>query len=160
MPVLSVSAPVPAVVGIVISFGNAFSLAIFGAGCSNSKSQRSKLLLAVKQIALPPSIALPPPIAIIASCRPSRNAARPKLISESIGLGEISQNSADFTPASARNVCRRETNSRLRLPRSVTTSGFFMPSPKHLCPISANRPGPYAIGTGKPQSCDASIVGS
>ncbi|CAB4673860.1 unannotated protein [freshwater metagenome] len=160
IPVLSVSAPVPAVVGIVISFGNAFSLAIFGAVCSNSKSQRSKLLLAVKQIALPPSIALPPPIAIIASCLPLRNAVRPAPISVSIGLGEISKNNADFKPDSPRNDCRREINSRLRLPRSVTISGFLMPSTTHLCPISDNRPGPYAIGTGKPQSCGASIVGS
>ena len=139
---LSVSAPVPAVVGIVISFGNALSPSIFGADFSNSKSQRSIELFAVKQIALPPSIALPPPIAIIASCLPSRNAARPAPISVSIGFGEISKNSADFKPASPRIDCRRVMNTRLRLPRSVTINGFVMPSPTHRRPTSAIRPGP------------------
>ena len=65
--VISVSAPVPAVVGTVIIFGNAFSFVIFGTGCSNSKSHNGVSLLTVKHIDLPPSIALPPQIAMIES---------------------------------------------------------------------------------------------
>ena len=65
--VLSVSAPVPAVVGIVISGGNLLSGPIFCGVFSHSKSNNSISLLAVRQIYFPPSIALPPPMAIIAS---------------------------------------------------------------------------------------------
>ena len=71
--VISVSAPVPDVVGIVIIFGKAFSFVISGTGCSNSKSHNSVSLFTVKHIDFPPSIALPPPIAIIASCLPLLN---------------------------------------------------------------------------------------
>ena len=67
MPVISVSAPVPAVVGIVIIFGKGLSLLILGGVNYISKSLSGTSLLAVRHIILPPSIALPPPIAIIAS---------------------------------------------------------------------------------------------
>ena len=63
----SVSAPVPAVVGIVINFGNGSSLLIFAGSFSHSKSHNGMSLLAVRHIALAPSIALPPPIAMTAS---------------------------------------------------------------------------------------------
>ena len=66
--VISVSAPVPAVVGIVISFGKGFlPFRSLGTLSKNSKSHRGIPLLTVKHIAFPPSIALPPPIAIIES---------------------------------------------------------------------------------------------
>ena len=67
MAVTSVSAPVPAVVGIVIIFGKGFSIVNFGGSFSNSKSHNGTPLSTVREIAFPPSIALPPPIAIIAS---------------------------------------------------------------------------------------------
>ena len=90
MAVLSVSAPVPAVVGMQINFGKGVSLSIFGDGCSHSKSQSGISLLAVKQTAFPPSIALPPPMAITASCLPVLNIRHPFSISSSLGLGDIS----------------------------------------------------------------------
>ena len=68
MAVISVSAPVPAVVGIVMILGKAFSFVISFGVCSNSKSHKGISLFTVKQIAFPPSMALPPPIAIMASC--------------------------------------------------------------------------------------------
>ena len=89
MAVLSVSAPVPAVVGIQISFGKELRLPIFGVGFSHSKSQRGISLFTVKQTALPPSIALPPPMAIMASCLPILKISQPFSISSSLGLGEI-----------------------------------------------------------------------
>ena len=64
---ISVSAPVPAVVGIVMIFGKGLSLLILGGVNSNSKSLSGTSLFAVRHIILPPSIALPPPIAIIES---------------------------------------------------------------------------------------------
>ena len=69
MAVLSVSAPVPAVVGIQIKGGkdDNFLMGDF----SYSKSHKFSLLLAIKLIAFPPSIPEPPPIAIIESCFPS-----------------------------------------------------------------------------------------
>ena len=67
MAVLSVSAPVPAVVGIVISVGKGWYVSISVGSFSHSKAHRSISFLAVKQTALPPSIALPPPMAMIAS---------------------------------------------------------------------------------------------
>ena len=102
MAVLSVSAPVPAVVGIVINFGNDWLALISGAFCSYSNAQRSISLFAVKQMDLPPSIALPPPMAIIASCPPEMNCARPAPISVSFGLGEISEYKPTVSPAFVR----------------------------------------------------------
>ena len=140
--VLSVSAPVPAVVGMVTRCGNGWSGPISAGGASHSKSHRSISLRAVRQIALPPSMALPPPMAMTASWPPDRNAALPAAISVSLGFGEISENRPAFMPAAARIDIRPETNGSPALPLSVTTSGARMPSPAHCTPISASRPGP------------------
>ena len=138
--VLSVSAPVPAVVGIVISLGKA--AAISGVGCSYSKSHKSIWLFAVRQIALPPSMALPPPMAMMASWRPSMNMLRPALISSSRGFGEISEKMPEGMPASARHDVSLSIKGRPRLPRSVTINGLETPMARHFAPISASRPGP------------------
>ena len=105
MAVLSVSAPVPAVVGIVISLGNFWFGLIIGAGRLYSKSHISLSFLAMRQINLPPSIALPPPIAMIASWPPALKTERPLAISSSRGLGEMPANTSDPNPTSVRKPC-------------------------------------------------------
>ena len=154
---LSVSAPVPAVVGIQINFGKGLSLLMCGEGCSSSKSQSGMSLLAVKQIAFPPSIALPPPIVIIESCFPERNLERPLAISSSRGFGEISKNRSDPMFASIKNFFSFSIKGNSLLPRSVTISGFLIFSDSQNLPILLSVPGPYEIGIGKVQSCGVKI---
>ena len=87
--VLSVSAPVPAVVGIVMKVGKQSEEFKIGSGFLYSKSQRSTPLFTVMPMALAPSKALPPPIAIIPSWFPLRYAIHPAFISSSRGLGDM-----------------------------------------------------------------------
>ena len=89
---LSVSAPVPAVVGTVIKVGKQFFEPIFGDGFLYSKSQRFAPLFTVMPMAFAPSMALPPPIAIMLSCLPERYVSHPAMISSSLGLGETPKN--------------------------------------------------------------------
>jgi hypothetical protein len=72
MAVLSVSAPVPAVVGTQISGAKAPAAASWTGSRSKSKDQRSKSLRATRLIALPASMPLPPPMATTPSWPPAR----------------------------------------------------------------------------------------
>ena len=96
--VLSVSAPVPAVVGIVINFGKASSGRMTAGVSSHSKAHRSILLFAVRHMDLPPSIALPPPIAMTESCAPALKTDFPNNTSMSRGFGENPEKTLEAIP--------------------------------------------------------------
>mmetsp|Transcript_21367 Transcript_21367/g.70624 ORF Transcript_21367/g.70624 Transcript_21367/m.70624 type:complete len:326 (+) Transcript_21367:359-1336(+) len=145
----SISAPVPAVVGMRTSGGQLISST---GGRVHSSSSRLLPDPATIAIDLPASRPLPPPTATKPSAACSRYAAAPATMLRSVGLASTSPKRRGCRPAAASESKSPPTTGLPLKPLSATRSGRFEPRSRSLAGSSAARPAPNVTGTGKAQS--------